>query len=369
MASIEKREREKGTVFKAVVRIKGFPVQRKTFSRITDAKLWVQQTEASIRKGEFQNLVKLAASKTVKNVIERYREEVLPRKADGSQRAERPCLAYWERELGDFALAYVEPEMVSRKLAELRAAGWKATTKKPGDAKTHIRSPRTIKYYRDTLDLLYKYAKRWGWTRTNPLDGVDRITKLNNERVRYLSNKERDKLLTVCKASNNKQLYPIVAFALSTGARKGEILGLTLNDVDLKRGIAVLRHTKNGETRSVPVVNHLRTVLKAHVAKVEEKYEDMPDATTHWLFPSHNGLAPIDIRKPWEEAMEEAGLKDFRFHDLRHSTASYLAMSGATQVEIAAVLGHKTLQMVQRYAHLSDSHVRGLIRNLNNRIF
>jgi integrase len=80
-------------------------------------------------------------------------------------------------------------------------------------------------------------------------------------------------------------------------------------------------------------------------------------------------LAPIDIRAPWEKALEAADIADFRFHDLRHSTASYLAMNGATLVEIADILGHKTLQMVKRYAHLSDSHVKAVVESLNKQLF
>jgi integrase len=77
----------------------------------------------------------------------------------------------------------------------------------------------------------------------------------------------------------------------------------------------------------------------------------------------------MDIRKAWENARDAAQLEDFRFHDLRHSTASYLAMKGASLVEIAEVLGHRTLQMVRRYAHLSESHVKGLVESLGEDIF
>jgi integrase len=75
----------------------------------------------------------------------------------------------------------------------------------------------------------------------------------------------------------------------------------------------------------------------------------------------------MDIRYAWEQARTRAGLEDFRFHDLRHSTASYLAMSGASLVEIAEVLGHKTLQMVRRYAHLSEAHTAGVVERMVGR--
>ena len=77
----------------------------------------------------------------------------------------------------------------------------------------------------------------------------------------------------------------------------------------------------------------------------------------------------MDIRKHWYDAVEAAGIEDFRFHDLRHSAASYLAMNGATLAEIAEVLGHKTLQMVKRYAHLSDQHTAAVVERMNKAIF
>ena len=158
--------------------------------------------------------------------------------------------------------------------------------------------------------------------------------------------------------------------ALSTGARKGEILGLTLADVDLARGSAVFRDTKNGDTRSARLARHLRELLADQIVRAEALYAALPHTPkTRWLFPRSDGLQPIDIRTAWENARDKAGLDDFRFHDLRHSTASYLAMKGASLVEIAEVLGHRTLQMVRRYAHLSESHVKGLVESLGEDIF
>jgi integrase len=77
----------------------------------------------------------------------------------------------------------------------------------------------------------------------------------------------------------------------------------------------------------------------------------------------------MDLRAPWKSALKKAGVEDFRFHDLRHSAASYLAMNGASLAEIADVLGHKTLQMVKRYAHLSEAHTAGVVASMNEKIF
>lgn len=370
MGTIQERKRKNGTVYRAMIRIKGLPEQQKTFRRRTDAKLWVQQTETAIRKGEFQNVVKTANSKTLADVIERYKDDILPTKAQSTQRAETTYLNFWEQEFGRYALSYIEPDLISKKVRELANAGDTRRQYEKGQAPNKPKSQKTLKHYRDTLELLFKYAKQWGWTVTNPLDGVNRITKFNNERVRFLSDDERERLLAACKDSDNNQLYPVVVFALSTGARKGEILNLTLADMDLGREVAILRETKNRETRAVPIVHHLKDLLEIQIERSRAYYDCHGHETSAmFLFPRRDGLAPIDIRKAWENARDAAKVTDFRFHDLRHSTASYLAMNGASQLEIAEVLGHKTLQMVKRYSHLSEGHVRKVIKDLNEKLF
>lgn len=374
MATIEKRERKSGTVYMADVRVRGFPRQKKTFKRLTDARMWAQQTEAAIRSGEFRNVLKTAKKKTLQDVIDRYRTDVLPHKAGSTRRAEGLILRRWEALLGEYTLSYIDSELVNRQLRAL-AEEPDQRRKQAGNGKSSKNEPRlksrkTMKHFRDLLALLFKYARKWGWTGSDPMEGVDAITKLRNERVRFLGEDERTALLKACKESRNRQLYPIVVFALSTGGRKGEILGLTLDDVDLGRGVAIFRNTKNGDTRAAPLVGHLKKVLSEHVRWVKGEYKRMEGKPARrWLFPSRNGKKPIDIRAPWEKARDQAGIVDFRFHDLRHSTASYLAMSGASQLEIAEVLGHRTLQMVKRYSHLSESHVKGLITRLDESLF
>ncbi len=93
---------------------------------------------------------------------------------------------------------------------------------------------------------------------------------------------------------------------------------------------------------------------------------------TDFLFPGTESAANgnhFDIRKSWEQSRRKANLEDFHFHDLRHSCASYLAMNGATLLEIAEVLGHKTLDMVKRYSHLAESHTAGVVERMNHKIF
>lgn len=375
MATIEKRERKSGTVYLVDIRIAGFPRQKKTFQRLTDAKIWAAKTETAIRNGEIKNIVRTAKRKTLSDVIHRYEEEVLPNLAKTTQRAAQTYLGYWQRELGAHALSFVTPELISDQINKLAdAPDGRSNPKSMKSANEQVsvkpKSRKTLKHYRDTLAVLFKYAQQWGWIGSNPLDGVNKITGIRDQRDRYLEDSERKVLLEACRNSPNQQLYPIVIFALSTGARRSEILGLSLRDIDMARGLAILRDTKNGETRSVPIVGHLHELLTEQIQWVNESYNQFaPNADNRWLFPRRDLRAAIDIRTAWENALVTSGVRDFRFHDLRHSTASYLAMQGAGLLEIADMLGHKTLQMVKRYAHLSGDHKRGLAEKLNDKMF
>ena len=122
-----------------------------------------------------------------------------------------------------------------------------------------------------------------------------------------------------------------------------------------------IHETKNDERRALP--------LGKPAFKEIQKLSELRRIDTNLLFPDETGKKPIDIRNPWERAIKKAGIKDFRFHDLRHSAASYLAMNGASLAEIAEVLGHKTLQMVKRYSHLSEQHTANVVSKMNDKIF
>ena len=168
-------------------------------------------------------------------------------------------------------------------------------------------------------------------------------------------------MLDVCKASPSRYLSLVVLIALSTGSRKGEILNLKWADVELSQGRIIFHNTKNSERRTVPLtgpaLDHMR-----HHAKLRR-------IDTPLVFPNADGTKPLNPRRAWETALKQAAIQDFRFHDLRHSAASYLAMNGASLAEIAEVLGHKTLAMVKRYAHLSDTHTASVVARMNAKIF
>ncbi|PHR90631.1 MAG: integrase [Blastopirellula sp.] len=370
MATIEKRVRKTGTFYRVRVRVKGLPEIQKTFTRRTDAKLYAQEAETAIRKGQLPEATAPVKGKTLKSVTDRYRAEILPHKATTTQRVENTFLNYWEKELGQYALTYISAEAITERMHQLALAGDSRRKYSKGQRPNKPKSRKTLKHYRDFIGLLFRYACQWGWTMTDPTEAVNKVTKIGNGSMRFLSPEEREKLLSACKESHNPQLYPIVIFALATGTRKSEILGLTLADIHPDRDAATLHNTKNGETRTVYIIDHLKSLIVKKMVAVNLFYDGIPEYDgKRWLFPRSDGLQPIDIRKAWENARAAAGLDDFRFHDLRHTAASYLAMNGANMLEIAEVLGHKTLQMVKRYSHLSDNHVKNVVQTMNKDLF
>jgi integrase len=172
-------------------------------------------------------------------------------------------------------------------------------------------------------------AKNEGWIKENPLNFVSKL-KEPNGRIRYLSDEERENLLIACQDSKNPYLHTIVILALSTGMRLGEILNLPWSNVDFKHQRIILEETKNGERRQVP--------LKGKALELLQQLQNQHILCSKLLFPSKYYFnKPTDIRSAWENALKRASIKNFRFHDLRHSCASYLAMNGCSIVEIAVV--------------------------------
>ena len=346
MATITERTAQDGTKsFFAEIRLKGYPSQRATFQRKTDAKLWVQNTESAIRDGRHFKTAE-AKKHTFGEMVDRYIKTELKNYNPKEQAERKSKLQWWRDNLGVYCLADITPPLI----VECR------------DLLAESRSPATVVRYLAALSIVFTVAvNEWQWVEENPAKKVKRPTEPDG-RVRFLSDGERQRLLIACKESSNQWLYMCVVLALSSGMRKAELMGLKWPDVNLKDGYLILHKTKNGTRRRVPLSGLALTLLKDH-AKVRRL--DSP-----LLFPSErNPLKPIGLRSAFEYAKDRADIKDFHFHDIRHCTASYLAMNGASLAEISEILGHKTLSMVKRYAHLSDGHVSGVIASMNAKIF
>lgn len=359
MASIRKRTRKDGTTsYRVDIRLKGHPPERATFKRLTDAKRWGQQTEAAIREGRYFK-TRESQKHTLADLIDIYIADQLPGKKTGEKTAAQ--LKWWRGELGQYLLSDITPGRITECKKKLLSGITRTGTN---------RTPATTNRYLAALSVCLSYAvKDMSWLDNSPMRKVSKL-KEPRGRIRFLSEDEiidsklvegeLTRLLKACKRSDNIFLYIVVVVALSTGARRGEITGLQWKDVDLQQGRITLYDTKNGEIRVVPVTGHALELLREHVRAID----------TPMLFPGKvRRNQPQDLRAPWLTALKAAEIENFRFHDLRHTAASYLAMNGASLAEIAETLGHKTLQMVKRYSHLSEAHNAGVISKLDQRIF
>ena len=332
MASIMTRKMKDETeMYTARVRIKGYPQQTATFSRKTDAKLWQVKTKASVRDGKYFSQAE-AKRHTLADLVERYVQTVLGSKSHKVQVQYAQQLEKWCSMIGELALAEITPALISEcrdKLAN------EVTTR------GRLRSQASVNRYIAALSSAYSLADReWQWVDENP---VVKLSKLKEDRGRdrLLAEEELGRLLEACRKSSNKDLYLAVVISLSTGARKMEIWGLRWRDVDLNTGQATLRETKNRQTRSVPIQGYALELMKqkSRVRRID----------TDFVFPSTvDPQKPFDFRRAWEAVLRKAEIDDFRWHDLRHSAGSYLAMSGASVMDIAEILGYKTLQMAMR---------------------
>jgi integrase len=349
MATIETRRGPDGKpAYRARVRLHGHSERTQTFKRKTDAKAWAESVESDLRRGRYVPTGE-AMRRTVADMLDKYVRDYLPVKAHNKDRVKTQALLMWWREqIGHYALANVTPSVIAEFRDDLRKGAIRLNKQ---------RSPATVNRYLAAISHAFKIAvQEWHWLEVSPMRGVGRYGE-SEGRIRYLSDDERERLLRACRNSNDADLYTAVVLALSTGMRQGEIRSLTWDRVDLTRGMIVLEETKTTRRR-VPLVSHALALMRSRT--VQSRY----------VFPSpRNREKPRSFRSALENAIREAGLSDFRPHDLRHSAASALAMNGASPSEIAAILGHKTLQMVKRYSHIADEHSAQVVRSMNEQLF
>lgn len=351
MASIQKRKYDTGrTVYRVQIRANG-ETTAATFDRLTDAKAWAADQEAKIGKGRFAALE--ADRRTFAELIERYKADVLPAKKGWAVKAQAPQLDKWLATIGNVKLSRVTPDAIERARKVIAATPF---TRKEGGTE-HAVSASTLNRYYAALQHCMGAATHWGWIERNPCERVKKFTEPRG-RIRVLSTDEQSRLMA--EIAKHPTLNTIVLIALSSGARDMEIRGLEWRNVDLVAGRALAETTKNGDRRVLVIAGAAIEALRAW-AKVRRI--DCP-----LVFPSEKGNVPVTIKSAWRKALAAAGISDFRFHDLRHCAASALALDGASLPQIGAVLGHKTAQMTQRYAHLTEQHQEALVRAMAARV-
>jgi len=215
-------------------------------------------------------------------------------------------------------------------------------------------APATVNRELACLKSMYNKAIEWGKADDNPVRKV-KFFRENNQRLRFLEKDEIRKLLENCP----DDIRRVVVIALNTGMRRGEILNLKWTDVDTEKGIIYLSDTKNNEPREVQMNGPAKEAFLAVTR----------DPASPYVFCDEEGDCAIrNMQNKFELALKKSGIIDFRFHDLRHTFASYLVMLGIDLRTVQELMGHKTIEMTLRYSHLSPDHKKRAVDILGQRM-
>ncbi len=320
----------------------------------TVAQLALKDVKVKIAKGEYLGIYEEKKVLFTDFVQKAY---VPFAKTNLSERTFERCRGIMENQLIPYFDFYVYK--INRNEIE------KYKQKRAGEVK-----PATVNREFSRLRHILKCAVDWGYIKENPCRGIKEL-KEPPGRIRYLSHEEMDKLLNACDVSSLKEnpnnkgrtfskiitayLKPIVQIAIHSGMRRGEIVNLQWKDIDFKERRIILEKTKNNERRVIPMNDTLYQVLKSLPVHLHSES----------VFPDINGNM---VTVTFERACKRAGIKDFRFHDLRHTFASYLTMGGGNIRTVQTLLGHKDLRMTMRYSHLSPEHLREAVSILDKGI-
>jgi len=323
MASIRRR---KSGHWQAQVRKLGYPTQTKSFSSKAVAAQWVRTIEYEIDQGLFMSRNE-AESTTVAELLNRYLLEYTPHKRGAGPEACR-------------IRSLLRHPLAKRFIGSVR-----------GVDIAQYRDERLKKItagsFRRELTILSQIfeisRKEWGIYVHNPVRDI-KLPAENCARNRRLRNgpdesaNEESKLFAACRKCRNPYLLPIVRLAVETAMRQSELAGMHWQHIDLKRRTVFLPHTKNGDSRTVPLSTSAVAVLTA-----------LPRGINGDVFP---GVTTEAIKKAFIRATRRAGIDDLHFHDLRHEATTRLFEQGLNIMEVSSITGHKDLQMLRRYTHL-----------------
>jgi len=313
--------------------MKGGQYFDRSFRSKTLAKKWKRDMESAIEHDRYE-FTNPATKHTLADLINLYIERVLPGKPRNAKNVLRH-LTWWKGELGHLLLVHLRPSLIAEKRDELLAEFVRGE---------RLRSPTTVVRYLSSLSHVFtKAVKEWEWMRENPVFKIEKPRQAQG-RKRVLTEEEQQRLLQACQESGSKDLFLIVALALGTGMRKGEIMGLRWRNIQLgeSTGIILLERTKNGRSRSVLITGLLLALLR-------QRYKQQKADSLVFPSPNHSNQ-PIDIRSAWEKALQKARIEGFVFHGLRHQAASEAATIENNPLVIGELLGHQTLQMTRHFS-------------------
>lgn len=327
MASITQRS---GSYRVRIFRKNDKPIS-KSFSSELEAIQWLKRTQAQLELGLYQDEIKNQVNLKVgfSEAVEKYIPAHSVHK--GNHKTEAGILRILSSRWLGRSLNTISKQDIVLLKEDLLAKG---------------RAASTVNHYLNALSQLYRIAiNEWGLKVANPITGIKRMSEPQG-RMKRLSKEAETTLLARCKELNLDYLADIIVVALETGMRCGEILSMQWKDIDFSNRRALLRHTKNGDSRHVPLTSRAKTIL-----------EELPSRDTEELVFPHCRWA---IRRHFTRVVRHSakahkGVQnpfiDLRFHDLRHEALSRLSDKGLNVMEIAHISGHRTLTMLRRYTH------------------
>ena len=260
------------------------------------------------------------APKTLEELLNRYLKDISSKKK-GFQDETYRMKKVMSEPMAKVPLARLSPAMI---------ASWRDKRLESVSGPT-VRKDMAILNHAISLSM-----REWGVDlRSNPMTLVSKPVS-SKARERRLSGKEYDRLMESLETCRNTWIKPLVEFALETAMRRGEILSLVWENVNLDSRVAFLPETKNGENRNVPLSQKALDILQS-----------LP-RETEYVF----NTTAYSVRMAFERALKRAEIEDFRFHDLRHEATSRLFEKDLNIMEVSSITGHKDLGMLKRYTHL-----------------
>ena len=345
MASFQKRSGS----WRAIITKKGLPRQTRTFDTKAEAEAWAATVESEIVRGVFVSL-KEAENTTLSEALDRYEREVTIHKKN--QRSERLYAKTWKAALGSRSLASIN----SSDIAKFR------------DERLKSVSPNMVRLELALLSHLFTIAiKEWGMSGlVNPVQQI-RKPKLPRGRERRLMTGEID---LIAAHSESSVLSNAIRFAVETAMRREEIAEMKWDKVDFKKKTVTLTNTKDkihsdGEKRVVPLSPEALRILSSLPRRLDGKVWGVEPHSITRAFMRARSRASAAYEKECEEKgikPDPAFLVDLTFHDLRHEATSRLFEKGLNPMQVAAITGHKTLQMLKRYTHLKAEDLAELLK-------
>ncbi|MBI1619674.1 site-specific integrase [Aquamicrobium zhengzhouense] len=326
MATIRKH-RDK---YQVQIRRQGFPSVSRTFHKLADAKEWARLMETKADRQELAPSRKELASVSLGSVIDRYIAEVLPRKKGAD--IERIILRAFRRH-----------RICRKSLAEINTTDFAEYR----DERLKTISAKSLKRQLSPVSNMFEVARNeWGLPLpSNPLTTLS-LKVRDNKRTRRLRDGELEALQSAAARTRNPLVMPCIVFALETAMRRGEILALRWQDIDLPRSALTIHESKNGYSRTIPLTTRAIAVL-------DEVRLLVDGGVRQQVFP----MSPIALRLAWDRLTTRAGIDDLNFHDLRHEAISRFFELGLTTPEVASISGHRDMRMLFRYAHASQARL------------